>query len=316
MASSGESAPLIRSRRPRDARTRSSYQANAPLAEAAIIKDLEEEPNDESGNPINNDNSTDESDSDDSTTNPGATGTSPSVSMVESYRRPGFTSAGLRATAVTGRESSTRYPTKRERHEARQEERNLLRDNDIITSKRSKEGGRSESVGSQLEGNHAESLSSTSLLGNNEDPYRDQDSPVDLDKAWEEAVMAGKIRTTWQRESKVLTRYSAPLILTFLLQYSLTAASIFAVGHLGTIELGAVSLASMTANITGYAIYQGLATSLDTLCAQAYGSGRKKLVGLQMQRMVCSLVKTYCSDLIGIFFSRSTSYFASQYRLE
>lgn len=42
----------------------------------------------------------------------------------------------------------------------------------------------------------------------------------------------------------------------------------------------------MTANITGYAVYQGLATSLDTLCAQAYGSGRKKLVGLQLQRMV------------------------------
>jgi len=55
---------------------------------------------------------------------------------------------------------------------------------------------------------------------------------------------------------------------------------------LGKVELGAVSLASMTANISGYAIYQGLATSLDTLCSQAYGSGRKELVGLQFQRMV------------------------------
>ena len=42
----------------------------------------------------------------------------------------------------------------------------------------------------------------------------------------------------------------------------------------------------MTANITGYAVYQGLATSLDTLAAQAYGSGRKELVGLQTQRML------------------------------
>ena len=75
-------------------------------------------------------------------------------------------------------------------------------------------------------------------------------------------------------------------MVTFVLQYSLTVASIFTVGHIGTEELGAVSLASMSANITGYAIYQGLATSLDTLCAQAYGSGRKKLVGLQMQRMM------------------------------
>jgi MATE family multidrug resistance protein len=45
----------------------------------------------------------------------------------------------------------------------------------------------------------------------------------------------------------------------------------------------------VTANITGYAVYQGLSTSLDTLCAQAFGSGRKTLVGLQMQRMICFL---------------------------
>jgi multidrug resistance protein, MATE family len=46
---------------------------------------------------------------------------------------------------------------------------------------------------------------------------------------------------------------------------------------------------TVTANITGYAVYQGLATSLDTLCCQAFGSGRKTLVGLQLQRMVCFL---------------------------
>lgn len=41
----------------------------------------------------------------------------------------------------------------------------------------------------------------------------------------------------------------------------------------------------MTAAITCLAPFQGLATSLDTLCAQAYGSGHKHLVGLQFQRM-------------------------------
>jgi MATE family multidrug resistance protein len=75
-------------------------------------------------------------------------------------------------------------------------------------------------------------------------------------------------------------------MLTFILQNSLTLTSIFTVGHIGKVELGAVSLGGMTATITGYAVYQGLATSLDTLCAQAYGSGRRKLVGLQLQRMV------------------------------
>jgi multidrug resistance protein, MATE family len=46
----------------------------------------------------------------------------------------------------------------------------------------------------------------------------------------------------------------------------------------------------VTANMTGYSVYLGLATSLDTLCAQAYGSGKKHLVGVQLQRMICFLL--------------------------
>ena len=81
-------------------------------------------------------------------------------------------------------------------------------------------------------------------------------------------------------------KYSVPLCLTYVLQYSFSLVTIFVVGHIGTDELGAVSLATMTANISGLAVYEGLATSLDTLCAQAYGGGRKEQVGLHLQRMV------------------------------
>jgi MATE family multidrug resistance protein len=127
----------------------------------------------------------------------------------------------------------------------------------------------------------------TALLGRDPSaPYGGEGSPENVSRKWEEAVLAGQIQTTWQRETKVLARYSAPLMLTFILQNSLTLTSIFTVGHIGKVELGAVSLGGMTATITGYAVYQGLATSLDTLCAQAYGSGKRKLVGLQLQRMV------------------------------
>lgn len=103
---------------------------------------------------------------------------------------------------------------------------------------------------------------------------------------WEDAFLSGSIKTSWQRETKTLTQYAAPLVFTYLLQNSLTLTSVFTVGRIGKNELGAVSLGSMTANITGYAVFHGLATSLDTLCAQAYGSGKKKLVGLNLQRMV------------------------------
>jgi len=54
----------------------------------------------------------------------------------------------------------------------------------------------------------------------------------------------------------------------------------------------------MSANIICYAPIQGLATSLDTLCAQAYGSGHKHLVGLQVQRMICFLMLYFIAIVI------------------
>lgn len=95
-----------------------------------------------------------------------------------------------------------------------------------------------------------------------------------------------EFETSGMKEARLLLKYSVPLMFTYLLQYSFSLVTIFVVGHIGTDELGAVSLATMTANITGFAIYEGLATSLDTLCAQAYGSGKKEQVGLHLQRMI------------------------------
>lgn len=97
--------------------------------------------------------------------------------------------------------------------------------------------------------------------------------------------------TSTSDEIKVLCQSAFPLVITFLLQNSLSVASIFSVGHLGKKELAAVTLGSMTANITGYAAVQGLSTCLDTLCCQAYGAKRYHLVGVYFQRC-CALILT------------------------
>jgi multidrug resistance protein, MATE family len=87
-------------------------------------------------------------------------------------------------------------------------------------------------------------------------------------------------------EAMMLAKHSLPLIGTYLLQYSFHLVTIYVVGrHIGTLELGAVSLAAMVASVTGTAVFEGLATSLDTLCAQSFGSGHKTHVGLHVQRM-------------------------------
>lgn len=109
---------------------------------------------------------------------------------------------------------------------------------------------------------------------------------ADLFKQSGDCIAAGKSETTSKHELFLLIRNASPLIITCLLQYTLTGVSVLVVGHLGRNELGAVSLASMTSNLTGYVIYEGLSTGLDTLCAQAYGSGKLHLVGLHLQRMI------------------------------
>ncbi|KAG6047435.1 hypothetical protein E4U39_000488 [Claviceps sp. Clav50 group G5] len=110
------------------------------------------------------------------------------------------------------------------------------------------------------------------------------------EQPWEQPVPSRHVPASWQRETRTIISYSMPLIVTFFLQYSINVASVFAVGRIGKVELGAVSLANMSQAISCLAPFQGLATSLDTLCAQAYGSGHKHLVGLQCQRMACFLL--------------------------
>ena len=280
------------------------------IAGEAIARDLEDEdsPSEEDGN-----------DEDDSSS---GTSTVRQFSMINAYRRPTYVNPGARSTAIVSSSVPERshlssswkkhsHLSKRERDAVRQEERSLLRDNNLLPSKtpRSRSGGPTNRLVSRISfsglrrvqsnpdeevGFGSQPSERTALLGDQDgdpdQPYGGFDTPKTINQKWNEAVAAGKINTSWRREAKVLTKTSAPLILTFMLQYSLPVASIFTVGHIGKIELGAVSLAGMTASITGYSVYQGLATSLDTLCAQAYGSGRPHLVGLQLQRMLYFLL--------------------------
>lgn len=205
-----------------------------------------------------------------------------------SYRRLSFAGAGSRSVLYLSGTNPTLLNSE-ERRTILQEELQLLKDNEIVPHEASGPDHETHSASFVTELAQSET---TPLIDSGPKKSHRQGSNIDaveIDRHWTEAIEAGRISTTWQREFDVVARYSLPLVAVFLLQYSLNVIPIFVVGHIGKIELGAVSLATMSANITGYAIYQGLATSLDTLCAQAYGSGRHKLVGLQLQRMTLFL---------------------------
>ncbi|KAI0199247.1 MATE efflux family protein [Astrocystis sublimbata] len=194
--------------------------------------------------------------------------------------------------------------TRDERQKSRDAERSLLRDNHLLPPKRGTPGilarlRRTIFRTKERRTPHDEEVPTVSFGQSETSPLLPPLEPAtpsaeQLDAQWEAAVAQGIIETTWQREAKTIARNSPPLILTFMLQYSINITSVFTVGRIGKLELGAVTLSTMTANIFCYAFFQGLATSLDTLCAQAYGSGHRHLVGLQLQRM------TYFLLLLGI----------------
>lgn len=100
------------------------------------------------------------------------------------------------------------------------------------------------------------------------------------------------LKTTFAIELRMLMRYSLPLIVTFILEHLFSIVCLLVVGHLGKNELAAVSLASMTSTIT-LAIFEGIATSLDTLCPQAYGAGNHEMVSIHVQRCIAFSLCVY-----------------------
>ncbi|TGJ85640.1 hypothetical protein E0Z10_g3084 [Xylaria hypoxylon] len=98
-------------------------------------------------------------------------------------------------------------------------------------------------------------------------------------------ALVSPTRDDWWSELWLLIRYSFPLIATYLLQYSWCVIVTYISGHLSADDLAAASLGMTTMNIFGFAVFEGMATALDTLCAQAYGSGSLTGVGLNVQRM-------------------------------
>ncbi len=119
----------------------------------------------------------------------------------------------------------------------------------------------------------------TRLLGNENDPVNVEEELGNNNPQ----IELGPVK----KEVKTLFVLSLPVIGSYLISYINVMAPLLTLGHLGTQYLAAISLATMTANITGFSIGQGLGTALDTLCAQAFtGSDDKHALGKHLQRGV------------------------------
>lgn len=94
------------------------------------------------------------------------------------------------------------------------------------------------------------------------------------------------IQSTWTSEYRIVMSYSFPLIGTYLLQYVFQMVIVLVASRLSTNELAGVSLGITTSNIIGFALFEGMATALDTLCSQAWGAGQPRMVGMHCIRFI------------------------------
>ncbi|KAM7507649.1 hypothetical protein LguiA_018102 [Lonicera macranthoides] len=91
-------------------------------------------------------------------------------------------------------------------------------------------------------------------------------------------------------EMKELWSMALPITAMNCLVYVRAVVSVLFLGRLGSLELAGGALSIGFTNITGYSVLVGLASGLEPVCSQAYGSKNWELLSLSLHRMIFILL--------------------------
>ncbi|PWZ09771.1 Protein DETOXIFICATION 33 [Zea mays] len=97
-------------------------------------------------------------------------------------------------------------------------------------------------------------------------------------------TVASSRHKKWSDECRNLWRVAGPVILTGIFQFLLGFVTTAFVGHIGKVELAAVSIVNGVVEGLAFGLLLGMGSALETLCGQAVGAGQLQMLGVYMQR--------------------------------
>ncbi|CAK9140684.1 unnamed protein product, partial [Ilex paraguariensis] len=109
-------------------------------------------------------------------------------------------------------------------------------------------------------------------------------APLEIERQIDQSVGRQKICEKCWNESKNMWKIAAPAILTAVSQFSIGFVTSAFVGHLGEVELAAVSVVQNVIEGFVFGVMLGMGSALETLCGQAVGAGQFEMLGIYMQR--------------------------------
>ncbi|KAF8674843.1 hypothetical protein HU200_047974 [Digitaria exilis] len=97
-------------------------------------------------------------------------------------------------------------------------------------------------------------------------------------------IMKQSLLSRFWEESKLLWQLAFPALLTEVFQFSIGFVTTAFVGHIGEVELAAVSVVENILDSSAYGILFGMGSASETLSGQAVGAGQLERLGTYTQR--------------------------------
>ncbi|KAG5234636.1 protein DETOXIFICATION [Salix suchowensis] len=135
--------------------------------------------------------------------------------------------------------------------------------------------------------------------------FHDETRSTELEQILEdtEAPYFTRIRTASWVELKLLFHLAAPAVIVYLLNNVVSMSTQIFCGHLGNLELAAVSLGNTGIQMFAYGLMLGMGSAVETLCGQAYGARRYAMLGVYLQRSTILLMATAIPLMVIYIFS-------------